>query len=219
MSARASDQQQVAVGWKGLAAGVLLDAGITRSPDWTVRIPYRDATGAERNAKIVTPSGKTWWETKGVDLLPYGVERLAQPGQRDTRLLWIAEGESDALALREHYAGWRRHPVDVLGLPGAGTWRHDWRVHVAGYRGVYCFPDGDEAGTRMAEAIAASAPWVFRVFVAAGEDVRGVLQGSGGPERLDEYLIRAEAAAIYHAGMVLHPTLDGFELFLREMEW
>src|SRR3954470_13704955 len=103
MSARPSEL--IAVGWKGLAAGVLLDAGVTRSPDWTVRIPYRDATGAERNAKIVTPSGKSWWEQKGVDMLPFGVERPAQPGQRDTRLLWIAEGESDALALRDEYAG------------------------------------------------------------------------------------------------------------------
>jgi hypothetical protein len=214
----AHHQDQVAVGWKGLSAAVLLEAGVTRGSDWTVRVPYRDATGATHNAKMFSPGGKTWWETAGLAMLPFGLERVAQPEHRDKRLLWIAEGESDALALREHFAEWRRHPVDVLGLPGAGTWRREWQRHVNGYRAVFCFPDGDEAGRRMASAIAGSAPWVIRVFLSSGEDVRGVLQQQG-PERLDEYLIRAEAVAIYHAGMVLHPELDAFERFLRDVEW
>ncbi len=208
---------RVAIGWKGLDSIVLAEAGVEQLGDGLVRVPYRDASGAAWNHKVFAPSGRSWWQESGMGLLPFGLERVARPEHRDKRLLWIAEGESDALALRGEYAAWRNLPVDVIGLPGAGTWRDEWRKHVGGYRGVFVFPDGDGAGERMADRIADTVRHVIRVRLPAGRDVRSVLQEDGA-DALDEYLIRGEATLIMLAGLRLCRTPDELERFISEVE-
>jgi hypothetical protein len=70
----------------------------------------------------------------------------------------------------------------------------------------------------MAEAIRGVVPRVFSCYLPAGSDVRGILHADGS-EALDKQIIRAEAAGIYHAGMILCNTIDEFERFLGEVEW
>jgi hypothetical protein len=182
-------------------------------------VPYRDCSGGTWNWKLFAPNGRSWWQEPGLGvLMPFGVEMVADLDHRCNRQLWIAEGESDALALREHYAAWRDLPVDVIGLPGAGTWRSEWSCHADGYAAVYAFPDGDAAGCRMGHAIAESVPWVIRVVMPPGSDVRSTLQGEG-PEALDRCIINAEASAVLLAGMRTCRTLPELEVFLAEVVW
>lgn len=202
-------------GWKGLDTLTLLLAGVYQRSDGCVVVPYRLPGGAVFREKLFPPGGRSYW-APGQGLLPFGLEQLAQPGQRDRRLLWLAEGESDALALREHYASWRSYPVDVLGLPGAGTWRREWAQHVAGYQGVYVFPDGDSAGERMAAAITDSVRWAVVAYLPAGADVRGVVQRQGADE-LDQHIIDAERVALLYAAITLNPTVERAQRWLREV--
>jgi hypothetical protein len=209
---------EIAVDWKGLCGVTLLEAGVERRADGVVRVPYRDATRAEHNAKLFTPDGRSWWEQRGLPMIPFGVEQIAPPGQRDRRQVWIAEGESDALCLREHYAEWRGLSVDVIGLPGAGTWRADWAQHLDGYAAAYCFPDGDPAGERMADTVTSAVRWAIRVRLPADRDVRDLLQVDG-PTALDESIMAGEAAAVLMAGMRLNRTLPELERWLAEAKW
>jgi hypothetical protein len=207
----------IAVDWKGIDAVTLLDAGVTRSSSGVVRVPYRDSMGDESNAKLFAPDGRSWWERCGLGVLPFGLELIAPTADRGERQVWIAEGESDALALRQEYAAWRGLPVDVIGLPGAGTWRDEWRCHLDGYAAAFCFPDGDQAGERMADAITSCIPWAIRVRLPAGRDVRDVIQRDGADE-FDRYIMDAEAIAVLVAGMRLSPTLGDLGRFLSEVE-
>jgi hypothetical protein len=207
----------VAVGWKGLDTVELLDAGVTHRSDGVVRVPYRDETGTVLNSKLFGRRG-SWWEQRGLGVMPFGLERITQLEQRCRRQIWIAEGESDALALREHYAEWRGLPVDVIGLPGAGTWREEWARHLTGYAASCCFPDGDQAGERMADRITTAVGWAIRVRLPAGRDVRDVLQHDG-PEALNRFITRAEECAVLLAGMRLCSTLPALQQFLSEVSW
>jgi hypothetical protein len=207
----------IAVGWKGIDALTLLDAGVTRSASGVVRVPYRDSEDSERNAKLFAPDGRSWWERRGLGVLPFGLEQVAPADQRGGRQVFVAEGESDALALRQEYAAWRELPVDVIGLPGAGTWRDDWRCHLDGYAAAFCFPDGDNAGERMADSITCCIPWAIRVRLPTGRDVRDLIQRDGA-DVFDRHIMDAEAVAVLTAGMRLCPTLGGLERFLVEVE-
>jgi hypothetical protein len=208
---------QIALGWKGIDAIVLAEAGVKRRPDGTVEVPYRLADGSTSRVKLFPPGGGSYW-APGEGLIPFGLERLAQPGRRDQRRLWIAEGESDALCLREHYAQWRGKPVDVIGLPGAATWRGEWAAHARGYASVACFADGDEAGERMADMITASITGTIRVRLPASRDVRDLLQ-SEGADAVDVLIVSGEADKVLWAGMCLCRTLPELERFLSEMTW
>jgi DNA primase len=198
-----------------LSARWLLNAGVRWRGDGAVVVPYRRPDRTTFRCKVFPASGGSYWGP-GEGLLPFGLEQLRQPPERDGRLLWIAEGESDCLALRENYAAWRDYPVDALGLPGAGTWRAEWARHLAGYRGVYVFPDGDQAGERMATAITASVRWAVVTYLPAGEDVRGLVQ-SRGPGELDRHIVEAERVALLYAALVLNPTVARAKAWLAEV--
>jgi hypothetical protein len=202
----------IAIDWKGIDACTLLDAGVTRSSRGVVRVPYRLPDGTMFREKLFPVRGGSHW-SRGEGIIPLGLECVAKPDQRAGRQLWIAEGESDALALRQEYAGWRGLPVDVIGLPGAGTWRDEWRCHLDGYAAAFCFPDGDHAGERMADAITSCIPWAIRVRLPAGRDVRDVIQRDGA-DVFDRHIMDAEALAALTAGMRSCPTLPELKRFL-----
>jgi hypothetical protein len=109
----------------------------------------------------------------------------------------LAEGESDALALRAAYAARRLagRRVVVLGVPGATMWRTAWVRWVERFGRVFVLGDGDDAGRALIADVAASLPWARRVYLPDGEDARSHLQ-SGGPAALDNHLRNAEQAAI-----------------------
>jgi hypothetical protein len=200
--------------WKQIDSVTLLEAGGERRGDGVVCVPYRLMDGSTFRSKLFPYGGGSYWGP-GEGLTPFGLERLpAAATGRIKRLIWMAEGESDALCLREHYAAWRGYPVDVLGLPGAGSWRDEWARYATGYKGVYVFPDADPAGERMAAAVTASVRWAVVVYLPAGDDVRALVQRDG-PDALDEQIVEAERVAILYAAIRLHLTLDAARRWLR----
>ena len=207
----------IAVDWKQLDSIVLADARVTRRPDGVVRVPYFDESRREVNAKLHGARG-CWWEQRGVGVIPYGLDRLAPQGARGSRLMWIAEGESDTLALRAHYPAWRSSPVDVVGCPGSSSWQPGWVRLLDGYAGVYVFPDGDSAGERFADAVRACVPLAVHVSMPAGRDARDVLQQDAA-SLMDNLVLRGEQTAFLSAGIQRCRTLDELEAWLGEFRW
>lgn len=169
-----------ATGWKGLPISVLHEADITVDPGGLVRIPYRLADGSLYACRVVAPSGRRWWEPgDGRPVIPFGLDRLEAfrfRRFRRFRVLLVAEGESDALAVRAALAG---YGVDVLGVPGASTWQSGWARHSRGYAAVYVGGDGDDAGRQLDVRVCADVPGAMSLRLPAGEDLRSLLQRDG----------------------------------------
>src|SRR3954454_9019327 len=93
----------VAVGWKGIERGVLAAAGVERQGG-LVRVPYRGSDGAAVFTKVFSDAGASWYEPRGIDLIPFGLETLPRSSwiARRTALL-VCEGESDALCARQYF--------------------------------------------------------------------------------------------------------------------
>jgi len=109
-----------------------------------VVVPYRTSAGELYADRVIAGSGRRWWSPgDGRPVIPFGLDRLERLAFRRYRALAICEGESDALALSAAFKG---DGVDVLGVPGAGTWKPEWAVHAVGYSAVYVAGDGDAAG-------------------------------------------------------------------------
>lgn len=168
--------EPIAIGWKELPTFILAEAHVTRDHDGLVRIPYRNPVGELVNRRVFAPSGKCWWERSGVPMVPFGLERLEEPAFRRYRVLALAEGESDSLALD---AAFGAEGMDVLGVPGALSWKSDWLQYVEGYETVYVFGDGDQAGREFSIRVRRHLPRAGVVSLPDGEDVRSLLQGSG----------------------------------------
>lgn len=177
----------IAVAWKGLPRCVLAEAGV-EVRDGLVRVPYRDIEGATHNVRLFAPPGRCWWERTGLPLRPFGLETLRRPPH--DRGLLVAEGESDALALRASFS-WG---YDVLGVPGATSWHREWRSYAEPYAAVYALGDGDEAGRRLAASVRRDVPRARIVPIPADEDARSLLQREG-PGALDWLLEEADRLA------------------------
>jgi hypothetical protein len=202
--------ESVAVDWKGLSAVVLSEAAVTRDRRGLVRVPYFGLDGLLVKSKVVAPNGNTWWDPVGVDQIPFGLEVLARPEGRERRALIIAEGETDCLSLRDAAAeDIDDYPIDVVGLPGAGSWRPAWAEYVLGYSRAYVVGDGDAPGRRMMDAVVRSVPWVRLVRLPEGEDARSLLQRDG-ERALAAYLDEADRVALLGAAMRFAPTLAEF---------
>lgn len=181
----------VAVGWKGLPTFVLFEADVTRDSDGLVRVPYRLPDGHLHNVRMFAPSGRCWWEPRGLSLIPFGLDRQWREGMRRYRCLAITEGESDALALD---AALGAEGLDVLGVPGASTWKPEWAAHTRGYDAVYVIGDGDRAGRAFNWRVRHDLPGAMVVDLPDGDDVRGLLQRDGADPLVDA-IEAAEAIA------------------------
>jgi DNA primase len=205
--------------WKGLPSLILATAGITER-DGLVHVPYRTRDGSEWNAKLFSPSGRSWWETPGRDLVPLGLETLPAPSEAKRCAIILAEGESDCLALRYAYAevvGGFVDAVHVLGLPGGGTWRRTWKRLVEPFGRVYAAGDGDAAGARMNAAVKRDVPWARSVWLPEGEDARSILLRHGW-RAFDEYLTAADEHVRLVAAIRLADDLETCEALLRGEE-
>ena len=188
--------------WKGIDAGVLAEAGVEHR-DGLVRVPYRSRAGEVVNWKCFA-GGRSWWERTGVEPLPLGLERLPCAPQSGDVLL-VAEGESDALALREHYP-----TCYVLGLPGACSWRAGWACYLAEFNVVHVLGDGDAPGRAMNWRVRRDVPHVRIVELPDDDDVRGILQRDS-RDGLDGYVAHATIDAHLAWALKKATTLAEFE--------
>lgn len=211
---------QRAVSWKGIAPWVLADAGVEEH-DGLTYVPYLNESGSTVVCKVFGSGARAWYEPAGVELLPFGLERLPRSSWIAARsALLVTEGESDALAAREYFfeGDSRILTWHVIGLPGAGTWRPAWRTYLEPFPIVYLLGDGDEAGRKMNATVRKDIPWARPVSLPDGKDVRGVLQRDG-REGLLPYLAAADVDARLAAALKLVPDVDAFfELLDAEEE-
>jgi hypothetical protein len=117
-------------------------------------IPYRNQNGEEiaTRYRIGLDGNKRFWWIKGSHIIPYGVWRLSEPlhccmqiGGEAQKIIFLVEGESDAQTLW-HY------DIPALGIPGATTWKPEWREYVKGYK-VYVWQEPDQAGEEFVSRI------------------------------------------------------------------
>jgi len=208
-------QQQLA--WKGIAPWVLEDAGV-EEVDGVVWIPSRDETGRTLYCKAFHYA-RSWYEPSGIDLIPFGVERLPVSAWIAERsALLVTEGESDAFAAREAFVEGDSKILAwyVVALPGSGTWRRSWAEYVKAFTVVYLLGDGDDAGRRMNEAVWKDLPWARPVWLPEGRDVRAILQ-AGGREALLPFLREADYDALLAAALrASDGDVHRFERLVRE---
>jgi hypothetical protein len=121
-------QNPVAFGWRGIGSVTLIEAEVTPRGD-LVEIPYRDAKGKLYLTRVVTPTGPRWWRPKGRRVILFGLDRLPNHPREDD-ILFLCEGESDTLAVRDSIATLADRRVFALGLPGAATWRSKWATYL-----------------------------------------------------------------------------------------
>lgn len=195
--------------WKGLAPEVLAAAGVRAEADGLVHLPCRNLAGELLRERIVAPDGRRWWGAgEGVHL--FGAEKLAGAGS-DTPVL-VCEGESDALAAREHLRG-----VVALGSPGAAVFRSEWRALLEGFAVVYGIGDGDDAGRAFAWRVHAAVPQARPVVCPEGRDLRDLLQ-AGERARVEALLSEADAMARLEHAVLNAPDLQTAALWLTGNE-
>ena len=175
--------------WKSLPQWVLDDAGI-ETMGGTTEIPYFAESGVLHNTRVINYWGKQYWAETGRGLIPYGLQWLASLEDAATRSLFLAEGESDALALRALRGG-----MDVLGLPGASTFRPEFLRYAGRYARVYVCGDGDVAGQKLNRVVKDAWPDVRIVELPEGEDVRKLLQSPDGVDWFWRWVARADLNA------------------------
>lgn len=194
--------------WRGIATTVLDAAGVTIAADGLVTIPCRSLDGRTLRSRVIAPSGTRWWAPDGEGVHLFGIETLAK-ADHGTPVL-ITEGESDALAVREHLPGYL-----AVGAPGARTFKSEWRAIFEEFDLVYAIGDGDQAGIDFVWSVRRAIPWARPVVCPEDRDLRDLLQ-AGDRDVLDALLADADAMArLEHA--VLHAAdLDECECWLRE---
>ncbi|AST15211.1 DNA primase [Rhodococcus phage AppleCloud] len=104
----------------------------------------------------------------------YNTPALLQP----VPAVGITEGELDALTAT-------LYGIPTVGVPGAQSWKPHFRGPFLGYREVFVFTDGDDAGRAFAETIGKSLPNARIIPCPEGEDVNSLVM-SQGPQALHE---------------------------------
>lgn len=97
--------------FKGISFDVLGAAGVVVEPR-LVRVPYCEPDGNFRFFKCFDPAGRSWYEPRPTEvggLIPMGLETLPAREVAEA-VVFITEGESDALAAREAFSQWGLFP-------------------------------------------------------------------------------------------------------------
>jgi hypothetical protein len=216
MAAANHNLPPVAVDWKRLPALVLLVAGVYRDQDGRVRVPYRWPDGSLFREKIYTDRTTYWGPGDGIML--FGLDAVASLAERRGCSIIICEGESDALAIRGAICGWRGGRLDVLGVPGAGTWKDEWSEHLDGYARVYVAADGDGAGRAMLDRISETVVVGVRsLAMPPGEDSRSIIQSPDGVERFAGLLADADKLAAQTLAFQLAATPEEWVRYMLAM--
>jgi Protein of unknown function (DUF3631) len=170
------------VTWRGIDPDVLAEAGVSMNADGVAEIPYRDRDGSVLRMRYRSDA-RSWWG-RGEEIVLFGLETLPRPGDPYSGFcaLILTEGESDALAAREHLRG---HEDDVavrylvLGCPGARMFRPEWRAVCEPFDVVYVVGDGDDAGHAFVSDVRSEVVWARPVVCPEGRDLRDLLQREG----------------------------------------
>ena len=144
---------------KHLPMDFLISLGLHDTPDG-VGIPYRNKDGSlyTTRTRLSLTTEPRFLQPTGISLSPYGEDRLGKGSA-----LVLVEGESDCHTL------WY-HGFAALGLPGAGSWKREWRTFLTPYSQVYLYDEGNLASRRLANRIAADCPGVRRLKVRQYKD-------------------------------------------------
>jgi hypothetical protein len=206
----------IAIDWKGIGVVALLDAGVTRDERGVVHVPYRLKDGTPWRERCFSEDGRQWWgPPRDAEIIPFGLETIPADETARGHVLLVAEGESDALALRETYAELFGFPVWVLGIPGAGMWRSEWAKRTRWFGMVYLLADGDQAGRQMTNRILRDMPWARPVVLPDGEDARSLIQ-AGRVDELTTCIAEARDTAILFAAIQQSPRLCDFDRWFEE---
>jgi KaiC/GvpD/RAD55 family RecA-like ATPase len=177
-----------------------------------VAMPERDTTGREINLKLRHPDDSPNRFTYPIYRypIPAGLQRLPEWGDADT--IYLCEGETDMVTL------WHAD-LPALGIPGAEKWRAEWWLYTLSFERVVLIPDNDEAGEKLARAIAETCPDPLQGRVQVLrlpdgiKDANELWQQVGGkeaPERFKEALAQCAVQPI-----TAIPTEDEQELALQ----
>jgi len=144
-----SDWQELSEYRKGIPWTIYRDGEIARDGrEWLM--PIYNAEGKLVNLDVWGGPGSAVRGTKGLNLHLYGCEVFADTDNEllndPNTLFVICEGRWDFLALASVLDS-VDHPIVVLGVPGAGTFKPEWVKLLAGRR-VALFYDNDEAGQK-----------------------------------------------------------------------
>jgi hypothetical protein len=118
----------------------------------------------DENGDVQAIRSRSNWDSfrwrSGDQLIPYGIwHRWHEvPGE-----LAIVEGESDALTL------WELN-VPAIGIPGAATWRPEWRKYIGKRRPVLLM-DNDDAGRQLRTKLARSLGCIWWVTPQPYKDI------------------------------------------------
>lgn len=99
---------------------------------------------------------------------------------KQTPIVGITEGEIDCISAES--CG-----IPSVGVAGAENWKPHFREPFLGYREVFVFADGDEAGMRFATTVAKTLPNAKVIPFPPGQDVNSFVKQQG-PEALREKL-------------------------------
>jgi hypothetical protein len=177
-----------------------------------VAMPERDITGRLINLKLRHPDGSPNRFTYPIYRypIPAGLWRLPEWGDADT--IYLCEGETDMLTL------WHAD-MPALGIQGAEKWRAEWWAYLLGFPRIVIIPDNDEAGEKLARAIAKTCPDHLRERVQVLRLPEGVkdanelwkqVRGIKDPERFREALAQCAVQPL-----TAIPTEDEQELVLQ----
>lgn len=147
-----ADWQELSEYRKGIDWEIFRDGEIARDGrEWL--LPIYNAEGKLVNLDAWGGPGSEIRGTKGLKLHMYGCEVFADTDNEllknpDT-LFAVCEGRWDFLALAS-ILGYVEHPIIVLGVPGAGTFKPEWMELLKGRRVALLF-DNDDAGQKGME--------------------------------------------------------------------
>jgi hypothetical protein len=148
-------------------------------------LPVRDADGGLRDVRQYTPRQKTR-STAGLTVGLFGAPRLAVTDRRHEPV-YVCEGEWDAIAME-----WLRKaagkPGIVVGVPGANTFKDQWRGWFQGREVFLCY-DNDDPG-RLGSARAA------QKLIGVASEVHVLTWPPDAPEKMD---IRDMVMGVTHA--------------------
>ena len=141
---------------RGLPVSLLRSFGMSEGVNGAERIkcvdiPYLDArseTVSVRKRLSLNGSRRFVWR-RGDKAIPYGLWLL--DSARSLGLVVLVEGETDTITL--YHAG-----IGALGMPGAATWKEQYRSHLQDFDEVYVWYEPDRGGDTLFSKVIADVP-------------------------------------------------------------